>query len=160
MNANYLFPHRYKKWGLLVFIPSLIIGFLSARDSMGFSPDWLDDTVFTIYQQDFLGEEVIFGLIPNNILDEIMGVLIIISGLVLAFSKEKVEDELISNIRLKSLVWATYVNYGILFLAIVFVHDLSFYWIMMFNLFTILIFFIIRFNWQLYKLRKTVSDEE
>ncbi|MDC7997147.1 hypothetical protein [Gilvibacter sediminis] len=160
MNANYLFPHRYKKWGLLVFIPSLIIGFLAARDSMGFSPDWLDVTVFTIYQQDFLGEEVIFGLIPNNILDEIMGILIIISGLVLAFSKEKVEDELISNIRLKSLVWATYVNYGILFLAIVFVHDLSFYWIMMFNLFTILIFFIIRFNWQLYKLRKTVSDEE
>ena len=160
MNANYLFPHRYKKWGLLVFIPSLIIGFLAARDSMGFSPDWLDVTVFTIYQQDFLGEEVVFGLIPNNILDEIMGILIIISGLVLAFSKEKVEDELISNIRLKSLVWATYVNYGILFLAIVFVHDLSFYWIMMFNLFTILIFFIIRFNWQLYKLRKTVSDEE
>ncbi|WP_435578068.1 hypothetical protein [Gilvibacter sp.] len=160
MNANYLFPHRYKKWGLLVFIPSLIIGFLSIQGGSGMSPDWLDWNVFTIYQDDFLGEEVIFGFIPNNVLDEIMGVLIIISGLVLAFSKEKVEDELISNIRLKSLVWATYVNYGILFLAIVFVHDLSFYWIMMFNLFTILIFFIIRFNWQLYKLRKTVSDEE
>ena len=119
-----------------------------------------DDGSSTIYQQDFLGKEVIFGFIPNNILDEIMGVLIIISGLVLAFSREKVEDELISSIRLKSLVWAVYFNYAVLFLAILFVHDISFYWVMMFNLFTILIFFIIRFNWQLYRLRNTVSDEE
>lgn len=160
MHINYLFPHRYKKWGLIVFVPSLIIGFLAARDSMGFSPDWLDFEVFTIYLKDFLGDEVIFGFIPNNILDEIMGVLIIISGLVLAFSREKVEDELISSIRLKSLVWAVYFNYAVLLLAILFVHDISFYWVMMFNLFTVLVFFIIRFNWQLYRLRKTVSDEE
>lgn len=160
MRINYLFPHAYKKWGLIFFIPALVIGFLAARDSMGFSPDWLDVNVFTIYQKDFLGEEVLFGFIPNNILDEIMGVLIILSGLVLAFSREKVEDELISSIRLKSLVWATYFNYGVLLLAIVFVHDISFYWVMMFNLFTILVFFIIRFNWQLYRLRKSVSHEE
>jgi hypothetical protein len=87
-------------------------------------------------------------------------VLIILSGLVVAFSKEKLEDELISSIRLKSLVWATYVNYGVLLLAFIFVYDLSFLWIMIFNMFTILVFFIIRFNWQLRKLHNTVSNEE
>jgi hypothetical protein len=58
------------------------------------------------------------------------------------------------------LVWATYVNYGVLLLAFIFVYDLSFLWIMIFNMFTILAFFIIRFNWQLYKLHNTVSNEE
>ena len=63
-------------------------------------------------------------------------------------------DEMISKIRLESLVWATYINYGILLLAMIFVYDMSFLWVMILNMFTILIFFIIRFNWQILKFKK------
>ena len=96
----------------------------------------------------------------NNVLNEICGVLIILSGLLVAFSKEKEEDELISMIRLESLVWATYWNYAILLLGFVLVYDMAFLTVMVFNMFTILILFIIKFNWALHKLKKSLLYEE
>lgn len=92
-------------------------------------------------------------MLDNNILNEILGIIMIISSVLVAFSKEVNEDEYISKIRLESLVWAVYLNYAILLLAFVFVYGMSFLWVMIFNMFTILIFFIIRFNWQIRKLK-------
>ncbi|RLD35967.1 MAG: hypothetical protein DRI74_09935 [Bacteroidetes bacterium] len=99
-------------------------------------------------------------VVENNIIDEILGVLIIISASFIAFAKEKNEDEFISKLRLESLVWATYVNYAILILALIFVYNMSFFWVMVFNMFTVLIFFIIRYNWALYKSKRDLSDEK
>ncbi|VAW16950.1 hypothetical protein MNBD_BACTEROID05-629 [hydrothermal vent metagenome] len=104
------------------------------------------------------GEKKFVGIVNNNILNEILGISMIVGSILVAFSKEKDEDEFISKIRLESLVWATYLNYAILFLAFIFVYDLSFLWVMIFNMFTILIFFIIRFNWQIRKFRKTAES--
>ena len=78
----------------------------------------------------------------------------------MAFSKEKDEDELIAKIRLESLVWAMYLNYGILLLTFLLLYDFSFYWAMVFNMYTMLFFFIIRFNIKIWRLRKSVSYEE
>ena len=83
----------------------------------------------------------------NNILNEILGISTIIGGLIVAFSREPDEDELILRIRLECLVWAIYWNYGILLIAFLFVYDFSFYWVMIFNMFTPLLLFVIRFNW-------------
>jgi hypothetical protein len=99
-------------------------------------------------------------MITNNILNDIIGILIIISSLLVAFSKEESEDEYISKIRLESLVWAVYVNYGILLFSFLIIYDISFLWVMLFNMFTILIFFIVRFNWQISKLKKSANYEE
>ncbi|MBT8321463.1 MAG: hypothetical protein KJO90_07325, partial [Eudoraea sp.] len=96
----------------------------------------------------------------NNILNEILAILVILSGLLVAFSREKDEDELITKIRLESLVWATYWNYGILILAFLFLYDLTFYWVMVFNMFTILYLFIIRFTLAIRKLKASASHEE
>jgi hypothetical protein len=35
-----------------------------------------------------------------------------------------------------------------------------FFWVMTFNLFTILTFFIIRFNWIIYSYKKQIEDEK
>ena len=75
-------------------------------------------------------------------------------------SKEKIEDEYIAKTRLESLVWATYLNYCILLLALLFVYDMAFFWVMIFNMFTLLLFFIVRFNYLIFKLNKTESHEE
>jgi hypothetical protein len=100
------------------------------------------------------------GITKNNVLNEILGILIIIGALLVAFSKEKTEDEYIAKTRLESLVWATYFNYGILLIAILFVYDLAFFWVMVFNMFTLLLFFIVRFNYMIFKLNKTETNEE
>lgn len=157
MNSKYLFNHKYKKWGWLVFIPTAIASFIVV--ALEISPSWLDTKVFAIAVDQIFEGSKSFSFVNNNILNEILGVLLIISGVLLAFSKEKDEDEYIAQIRLSSLVWATYVNYAVLLLAFLFVYDLSFLWVMIFNMFTILVFFIIRFNFKLYQLKKAASHD-
>lgn len=45
--------------------------------------------------------------------DEIVLSLVLVGLILIASSKEKVEDEHISTVRLESLQWAMYVNYGV-----------------------------------------------
>jgi hypothetical protein len=152
MKLNYLFPSKYKKIGWILFFPALILGLVTVIFDI--EPEFLDVNVFGVFIDEIIGQKKFLGIINNNILNEILGIIMIIGSILVAFSKEINEDEFISKIRLESLVWATYLNYGILFLAFLFVYDLSFLWVMIFNMFTILIFFIIRFNWQIRKFRK------
>ena len=151
MKLNYLFPSKYKKIGWFIFIPTLLFGLFTII--FDFEPEFLDVKTFSFFSDDLFKQDVYFGMIKNNILNEILGVLMIIGSVLVAFSKEVDEDEYISKIRLESLVWAVYLNYAILLVAIVFVFGFSFLWVMIFNMFTILIFFIIRFNWQIRKMR-------
>lgn len=158
MKRKYLLPHKCKKFGWLMLAPAFTVGLLSLVFS--WEPDWLDFQLPAIFIDEIFGPSELMGWINNNILNEICGILIIIGGILVAFSKEKVEDEFITKLRLESLVWATYVNYAILLLAMVLVYDFSFLWVMIFNMFTTLIIFIIRFNWMNVKLRKNLKHEE
>jgi len=158
MKLKYLFPNKYKKIGWLIFIPSAIIGL--ATLIFEFEPNSLDFNMPAIFINKLFGDKHFIGIVNNNVLNEILGVLIILSSLLVAFSKEESEDEYISKIRLESLIWAVYFNYAILLISFVLIFDLAFLWVMIFNMFTILLFFIIRFNWQIYKLKKIAHYEE
>jgi len=158
MKTNYLFPNKYKKIGGLIFIPFAIIGLITFISD--YEPAIFDFKVPAIFINDLFGDEKFLGMVNNNILNEICGVVMIISLLLIAFSKEKSEDEYISKIRLESLVWAVYVNYAILLFSFLFIFDFSFLWVMTFNMFTVLLFFIIRFSWQISKLKTAVNYEE
>lgn len=160
MKLNFLFPNKFKKIGWFILIPSAIIGLLTLIYE--YEPGFLDFNVPAIFVDEITlsDSKRLFGMVNNNILNEILGILIIISSLLVAFSKEKLEDEYISRIRLESLVWAVYINYGILLFSFLFVYDFLFLWVMIFNMFTVLLFFIIRFNWQISKLKKSAYYEE
>lgn len=158
MKLNYLFPHRFKRIGTMILIPLVLLGLFVVNYDV--EPKIFDITVPAIFVDEIIGEKFVFGMTENNVLNEIIGILLIVSFLMVAFSKEKQEDELIAKIRLESLVWATYVNYGVLLFSMMFIYGMSFLWVMIFNMFTILLFFIIRFNWQVRKLNKALSHEE
>ena len=158
MKLNYLFPHRFKRIGTMILIPLVLLGLFVVNYDV--EPKIFDITVPAIFVDEIIGEKFVFGMTENNILNEIIGILLIVSFLMVAFSKEKQEDELIAKIRLESLVWATYVNYGVLLFSMMFIYGMSFLWVMIFNMFTILLFFIIRFNWQVRKLNKALVYEE
>jgi len=49
---------------------------------------------------------------------------------------------------------------AILIVAMLFIYGMAFFWVLVFNIFTILIFFIIRFNWIIRKSRKLVINEK
>ncbi len=158
MKTNYLFSNRYKKVGWLLFIPGFILGlvFLICQSEISL----FNFKVFSIEEQAIFSDTNFFSILENNILNELSSILIISGALLIAFSKEKSEDEFISKIRLESLLWATYINYAILLLAIIFVFDTTFLWVLVLNMFTLLIFFLIRFKWALKKSKNQISDEE
>ncbi len=158
MITNFLLPHKYKVFGWVLLILGLVSGiFLYATD---LEPDMLKVPVLSIYNHDglFSGtDEGWFRLIENGIFDELSALALIIGGLIVGFTKEKVEDEFIYKLRTESLVWAIIVNYTILLLAVIFAYDMLFFNVMIFNMFTPLFFFIIRFNFL--KLKSTTHDE-
>ena len=158
MKLNYLFPHRFKRIGLMILIPFILLGLYIVNYDV--EPEIFDFNVPAIFVDEIFGEKFVFGMTENNILNELVGVVLILSFLMVAFSKEVQEDELIAKIRLESLVWATYVNYAVLLFSMLFIYGMSFLWVMIFNMFTILLFFIVRFNWQVKKLNKTMTHEE
>ncbi len=160
MKARYLFPHKYKKVGWTLFVIGLILGVILLLNDFE-TPSWEMNVFPLIGEKAGLfveNESMVWS--SNNITDELASILLIVGGVLLAFSKAKDEDEFISKIRMESLIWATYVNYIVLLLTVLFVFDMAFFNVLIYNMFTILIFFILRFHYVLYKTKKSLSYEE
>lgn len=146
MKSNYLLSNKFKIPGWILLSLGIIAGiFLSIT---GFESDLLEMNVFSIYSDNdaFSSSGGFFKIIENSIVDEIIALAIIIGGLLVGFSKEKIEDEFIYKIRTDSLVWAIVFNYITLMFAIVFIYEFTFFDVLVYNMFTPLLFFIIRFN--------------
>ena len=79
--------------------------------------------------------------VKNNLVDEIISLFIVTSGIIHGFSKEPVEDELISRIRLESLAWSVQINFMFVILETVFIFGIHFYEVMIIQLFLILLLF-------------------
>ena len=157
MKTTYLLPHKYKTPGWILFILGIVFGiFLITKD---YESDFLTIKVLSLFNDSIFGNDSLkfFKFIDNDISDELASLFIIIGGLILGFSKEKIEDEFIYKLRKDSLVWAIIFNYFVLILAIIFVYELSFFHVLVFNMFTPLLFFIIRFNFL--KLKSNSHDE-
>ena len=141
MKSNFLFPYwcRFLGWALfLVHVPVVIF-----RDSLGFN---------------FHEESSNQGLFNSHHVFFLCTALLMTVGLFLvAFAKEKVEDEQIWHLRLESLRWAIYVNYSILIISLVFLDDV--HHIMELNLWVPLVFFIVRFRWVIFRLNRSLSRE-
>ena len=148
MKTNYLLPNKYKIFGWILFILGLIAGiFIYVSE---YESNFLDVKVLSFYNDDAIfssqKDKGFFKIIENSIIDELAALAIIIGGLIVGFTKEKVEDEFIYKLRKDSLVWAIIFNYIILIIAIIFVYSMTFFDVLVFNMFTPLLFFIFRFN--------------
>ncbi|MUP45988.1 hypothetical protein E0K83_09560 [Gramella sp. BOM4] len=159
MKTNYLFPNRFKKVGWMLLIPSAILGIFVLFFDFEFT--FLDGKIYTLYTGDFLGEEGgFFKSFNGNYTKTIVGLIFLSGAVLVAFSKEKYEDEFVSKIRLESLVWAIYINYLVLAICFLLFYDLDFLMVMILNMFTILIFFIVRFYYSLYQTKKQLGYEK
>ena len=155
MKTHYLLPNKYKLLGWILFTIGLFCGILMYI--LGIDDQLMVTKVFSIYSDPFMGEAGFFKIIENGISDELVSLTIIIGGLLVGFSKEKIEDEFIYKLRTESLVWAIIFNYVVLLFTILFVYDMTFFNVLIFNMFTPLLFFIIRFNFL--KLKSTSHEE-
>lgn len=158
MSNKLLFPNKYKMIGWCLLIPAAILGIILMVSD--FEAMKINARVFAIFNDEIFGKAQTFSFIHTNITNTIVGILFIIGSLLVGFSREKREDEFIANLRLSSLLWAVLVNYILLLFFFVFVYGGSFLYVMIYNMFTVLVIFIVRFNYILYRNSKTVSDEK
>ncbi len=147
MYKTVLLPNGYKKLGWALLIPSSVLGIISIIN--GF--EWLKWEVHVpaIINSDLLTPSCIGCITKTNIVNTLLGFLFITGALLVSFSKEKNEDEFIASLRQSSLLWAVLLNYILLALAFLFIYGLAFLQVMLYNMFTVLIIYIIRFNYVL-----------
>lgn len=148
---QYLLPNSLKRLGWLLLIPAFLAGaYYMFGDHEVFSE--LKINVFGLF-----GDGLNFGkegktnwrwseieLIPN-----LAAILFLCGGLLIMFSKEKKEDEFINQLRLSSLQFAVLISYLLLLISFLLIHGFSFLDVMVYNMFTVIILYIIRFQYLL-----------
>ena len=147
---SYLFSNKLKKISGVIFYLSIPIGlFLLWNDRI---QDVFVVNVFSIFSYEWIGSERTgFGWIENGLGDEIFTLLIIVSGLINSFSKEKIEDELISRIRLESLSLSVFISFGLIIISTFLVFDINYMYVLVFNLFLIILLFNLILKFRLFK---------
>lgn len=83
-----------------------------------------------------------------------MILLLPLSLMVWAFSKERNEDEYIDEVRLEAMQIAIYANYSILLISIFSFYNGDFWSVMNINMLTITVIFIGWFQYKLYRINK------
>lgn len=152
MKADYLFPEIFRKIGWLLLVPFLVAG---AYCLFGDGAYTWPFTVFALISEPF-GEKMKFctWIYASGLMDELAIIGLTVSLLFISFSKERDEDECIEHIRMQSLVWSILVSYVLLIFAALFIFGLAFLTFAFINMFTVLVLFIIKYNWELYKFRR------
>ena len=146
---NYLFDNKYKKISGLVFYLTSIIGLYLLITGKIF--DLFTLNVYSLFYESISDLTYGGGWIENGLGDEIFTTIIIISGLINSFSKEKIEDELISKIRLESLTMSLFISYSLVIISTFLIYNLSYMYVLVFNLFIILLLFNLIFRYRLYQ---------
>lgn len=158
METKLLLPNKYKLIGWCLLIPATIMGLILIFTDYDAFP--IRAKVFAIFNEELFEEKQSFSFIETNITNTVVGVLFIVGAMFVGFSKEKREDEFIAKLRLSSLLWSVWVNYILLLLGFLFIYGAAFFTVMIYNMFTVLIIFIVRFNYILHTNSKSVSDEK
>jgi hypothetical protein len=154
MRIKFLLPHHFKRVGWFIAIPALILMIMNLHNDFTFS--FLNYQAKDIHKISF-DNGLLFNIQYNNFTDEIGSVLLIGGLLMIALSKEKIEDERIAHVRLESLLWAVLLNSLLLIVSIIFFYDGLFLKIMAYNICTPLILFICRFNLLMYVEKKNLK---
>jgi len=114
-------------------------------------PEWITEKA--------VGPSPVVQIITDNMIEEVIIFGLVIALALIAFSREKDEDEYVEHLRAKSLVWSLIVNMILILIATLFLYGsnfLAFTWIYLFG---VPLVFAIKFEIELYRFRHQ-SDEE
>lgn len=156
-----LLNHTLKWPATVLFYASLMLGIYSISTNNQLDDIW-KIPVYSLFgnENDFFGTGLgKQGWTETSIFNELLTVVIICSGLVASFSREKIEDELISKIRLESLSVAIIINYVLVLIANFLIFDFTFLYALIVFLFAPLVMFNLLFQVRLFKYYK-IEDEK
>lgn len=154
--TKFLFPHLCKRIGVALLIPFFILGTLYILSGQEYILDFL--TYCKKGNLIFEDGDFLFSLSCQDFTNEFLGIGTLIGLIFTAFSQEKIEDERVKHLRLESLLWAVYCNSFLILLAIIFIYGGLFLTVMTYTMFTPLLFFILRFNWLLWREKRQTTQ--
>lgn len=149
MENSLLIPGKYKVVGWIIFILFACLGLATL---------YWDYKVPGLVLP--LKESGGLSFADYNLTNELALAGLIIGLMIIVFAREKIEDEYISLIRLKCLQWSVLISFGILFILNFMIYGTSFYTVLIYNMFTIPLIFIAKFNYSLYRLRREREEDE
>jgi len=159
MKTNrYLFPTYFKTIGWSISIPTAVVLAIYVFSSPFWEKTSEINILSNMFPEPYWRVLELFGDYTNWV--TICMILLIIGLLFIAFAKEKTEDEYISKVRGDSLIWAVVTNSIVLIFASALIYNMWFLYVALLNLYSVLILFIIKFNWTLSKSTKTYDHEE
>lgn len=132
----FLLPHTFRPIGWIVLVPTLILGIL------------LITNAFSV------------GGIVETILDDTAIIGIALGSVFITCSRERIEDEMTSMIRLKALLTSLYTYVIILILATLAINGIPYLYVTMACLVMLPIIFVVQFEYEMHKYNKEKSDEE
>lgn len=150
MKKVILLPNKFRIVGVILVLMGLVLSYI--RFSIGIKPEVLNQKVFAIYTSIISTDY--FIITRNNIFEEICGITILVGLFILAFSKEKNESEKVQEIRLYSLLYAIYGSLIFALLAFLFIYGLGFIYFSIFNIYLVLLLFVLIFRINLARLKK------
>jgi hypothetical protein len=141
--------------GILFSVFGAILGI--ARFNFGFKPDLLDLKMFAIYSS-YL-ETKSMEIIRNNLGEE-SAMFFLVTGLFLiAFSREKAENEQLNSLRLRSFYISAWLNFLFLLIAIFFTFGFAFIYMLVANMAISLVAYIVVFRILVWRHRPILSDK-
>lgn len=133
---TFLFPHTFRPIGWIVLVPTLILGILLLDGILS-----VDGSVETI-----LTDTTIIGIALGSIF--------------ITCSRERIEDEMTSSIRLKALLTSLYTYIVFLVIWTLAVNGMAYLYVMAASLVMLPIIFVVRFRYEMHRYYKIKSDEE
>jgi len=159
-----LFPYHYRYVGWPLLIIGVISGSIWVFNEYSF--DFLDIKVISIFGNDSISSSAnsetsgsIITTIKDNFTNELVALLTLIGSFLVAFSKEKIEDEFFQKLRFESIIWALKCQSLLLLFGILFLYNTEFLLFMMMALMSFFVIYIARYHYQLYKYRKASCAE-
>lgn len=133
---KFLFPHVFSRIGWIILVPTLLLGVILLSDILN-----------------------IYGIMETVIADTaIIG--IAIGSLFICCSRERIEDEMTSTIRVNSLLTSFYTYIVFLIICTLAVNGIAYLYVMAASLVMLPMIFVIRFRYEMHKYYKMKSDEE
>ncbi len=166
MNRNFLLPNKWKKWGFILFVSIISFGYL--KDA--YFPTFKLELPFAYWEISSTTTETINGIAQivetnvqkqySDVLHTITSSLILISMLLVFFTKQKKEDELIQKIRLDSLAWALIINSVLMIIISICLWSYYYAFTVTMNIQTLLLIAIFRYYYLLLKLKSINNSKD
>lgn len=146
MKTSFLLPNGFKKIGWVIFIPTFLLGCSICLFNADYS-SWFSSGIRKAIDVD-------------SMMNTIAIVGTVLGALLIGFSREKIEDEMIQRIRLNSLLLAVWINYLLLIVASLIFYELAYLGVLSCNTATTLVIFLIIYHCSLYRSKRNLSHEE